>query len=158
MKKLIIIIFNLLIFNTSYSQCNCETIKREDGLKVIQCYPLPVASDNTTQIGLALASNGTNNFITITIRFQNTAKNIIGDLNILLEDNNMITFQLVNAGLSFIGNNEVAQGVFSLSDKQLGKIKLSKLKTINLKLSDGLLRSYKAESNKDILIKQAKCF
>ena len=46
-------------------------IKRDDGTNIVQCNSLKVASDNNTQIGLAIASNGESYFITVLIRFFN---------------------------------------------------------------------------------------
>ena len=157
MKKTILIISFIMISNLSFSQCNCETIKREDGTNVVQCNTLPVASNNNTQIGLALASNGESNFVTVTVRFSNKAQNIIGDLTLRLNDNNLLTLSLINNDLAYIGNNEVAQGIFMLNYNHKNKIGNSSIKTISFKLSDNLMRTYKGEMNTHILMKQVKC-
>ncbi|MBQ0768130.1 MAG: hypothetical protein KBT58_02490 [Bizionia sp.] len=157
MKKAILIFILVLVSNLSYSQCNCETIKRDDGSNVVQCIPLPVASDNSTQIGLALASNGESNFVTVTVRFSNKAQNIKDDLTLRLNDNNLLTLSLINNSLAKIGNSELAQGVFMLTSNHKNKISNSSIKTISLKLTDGLIRTYKGEMNTDILTKQIKC-
>lgn len=157
MKKTILTITTIFISIISYSQCNCETIKRDDGTNVVQCNPLPIASDNTTQIGLAIASNGESNFVTITVKFKNKAQNISSDLTIRLNDNNLIKLSLVNNGLSYIGNSQVAQGIFILNDNQKIKISKSKIKTISLKFNDGFLRTYKGEMNTGVLMSQANC-
>ena len=157
MKKTILIFALVFISNLSYSQCNCETIKRDDGTNVVQCNPFPVSSDNNTQIGLGIASNGESNFVTITIRFSDKAQNIKGDLTLRLNDNNLLTLSLINNGLAYIGNNEVAQGVFILNSNHKNKITNSSIKTISLKLSDNLTRTYKGKMNTDILMKQVKC-
>ena len=157
MKKTILTITTIFISIISYSQCNCETIKRDDGTNVVQCNPLPIASDNTTQIGLAIASNGESNFVTITVKFKNKAQNISSDLTIRLNDNNLMKLSLVNNGLSYIGNNQVAQGIFILNDNQKIKISKSKIKTISLKFTDEFLRTYKGEMNTGILMSQVNC-
>ncbi|MCB0538744.1 MAG: hypothetical protein KDE33_14605 [Bacteroidetes bacterium] len=157
MKKAILTLTITLAALISYGQCNCEKINRDDGSRVTQCSPLPVAYDNTTQVGLAAASNGQDKFVTITIRFKSTAKDIVGNLSIRLEDNNLITFELVNSGLSLIGNSQVAQGVFLANETDIAKLKKSGIKTISFKLNDGLLRTYQATSNADILKKQVIC-
>jgi hypothetical protein len=157
MKKTILTITTIFISIISYSQCNCETIKRDDGTNVVQCNPLPIASDNTTQIGLAIASNGESNFVTIAVKFKNKAQNISSDLTIRLNDNNLIKLSLVNNGLSYIGNSQVAQGIFILNDNQKIKISKSKIKTISLKFNDGFLRTYKGEMNTGILMSQVNC-
>jgi hypothetical protein len=148
------LILTALIIN---GQCNCEKINRDDGTKVTQCNALPVAYDNTTQVGLAAASNGIDRFITVMVRFKSTAQDITGDLSIRLADNNLMTFELVNAGLSFIGNSQVAQGVFTAKETDIAKLKKSRIKTISFKLKDGLLRTYEASSNSDILKNQLTC-
>lgn len=139
------------------TNCNCEKIKREDGTIVSECATLPVASDNSTQLGFAALSNGQEKFVSVTVRFKYTAQDITGNLTLRLEDNNLITMNLVNKGLSYIGNSQVAQAVFSTTLNQLKKIKSSSIKTISIKLGDGLIRTYKAEMNSDILQNQLLC-
>lgn len=156
MKTIILLILCLGFAIANYAQCNCETIKRDDG-NVIQCIVLPVASDKTTQVGLSAASNGVDNFVSVTVRFSGNAVDFSGDLQLRLVDNNFITLEIVNSGLSIIGNSQVAQGVFLLSDEHLNKLKNSKIKTIIFKLKDGLNRAYQPEMNEDVLMKQVIC-
>lgn len=146
----------LTAFITS-AQCNCEKINRDDGTTVTQCDALPVAYDNTTQVGLAAASNGNDKFITIAVRFKSNAQDITGGLSIRLADNNLMTFELVNSGLSSIGNSQMAQGVFTANDTDIAKLKKSGIKTISFKLKDGLLRTYQATSNANVLKEQVVC-
>jgi hypothetical protein len=157
MKTTILTLTLILAALLSNGQCNCEKIYRDDGTTVTQCNALPVAYDNTTEVGLAAASNGINKFVTVTVRFNSTAQDITGDLSIRLEDNNLMTFELINAGLSFIGNSQVAQGVFTAKETDIAKLKTSGIKIISFKLEDGLLRTYEASSNSDILKKQLTC-
>lgn len=156
-KSTFLFLLGFLLSIDSFSQCNCETIKRDDGTNIVQCNVVQVASDNTTQIGLAAASNGEGIFITITIRFKNSAQNIVQNLFIRLEDNNMLSLPYVNSGLSYIGNSQVANGIFSLSELQAVKLKNSTIKTISVNLSDGFLRTYQLIMNNDVLMKQIKC-
>lgn len=149
--------FLMLIAFIVTAQCDCEKINRDDGVIVTQCNPLPVAYDNNTQVGLAAASNGREKYITITVRFKYTAQDITGNLSIRLADNNLITFELVNSGLAFIGNSQVAQGVFFANELDITKLKKSNIKTITFKLADGLLRTYQATSNADVLKSQVRC-
>ncbi len=146
-----------LVSGITYGQCDCEKIARDDGTTITQCNSLPIAFDNSTQVGIAAASNGQEKFITITVRFKSAAKDISGDLSIRLSDNSLITFELINAQLAYIGNSEVAQGVFLISESQIGKLKKSEIKTISFKLQDGLLRTFEATSNAGILKKQISC-
>ena len=157
MKKAILTFILVIVSNLTYSQCNCETIKRDDGTNVVQCNSLPVASDSNTQIALAIASNGEADFVTLTVRFSNKAQNITGDLTLRLNDNNLLTLSLINNGLAYIGNSEVAQGIFMLNSSHKNKISNSPIKTISLKLNDGLIRTYKGKMNTGVLIQQVKC-
>ena len=83
--------------------CDCQNIHRDDGTQITQCISLPVASDSTLEFWLTTASNGQNYFITATIRFFRGVKEINGNLSIRLKDNNLISFELVNKGLTYIG-------------------------------------------------------
>ena len=139
------------------NDCNCEKIYRDDGTIVTQCNSVPIASDNSTQIGLATASNSQEKFVTITIRFDSDAKSITGDLSIRLIDNNMIRLKLVNGNLAYIGNSQVANGVFLLNNDNIQKLLQSKLFTISIILSDNLMHTYECSLNKDVLITQLRC-
>jgi hypothetical protein len=157
MKKAILILILVIVSNLSYSQCKCEIIKRDDGTNVLQCRVLPVASDNNTQIGLAISSNYEANFVTVTMRFSGKAQDITGDLTLRLNDNNLLTLSLINNGLAYFGNSEVAQGIFMLKTSHKNKISNSPIKTISLKLNDGLIRTYRGKMNTSILMEQVKC-
>lgn len=157
MKKTILILLLISISITSYSQCNCEKIHREDGTTITQCISSPIAHDDKTQVGISAAFNGQNTFITLTVRFKYNAQNVKGDLTILLDDNNLINLEYVNSQLAYIGNSQVSQAVFLASATDISKLWNSKLKTISFKLQDNLLRTYRSTSNSDILIKQFEC-
>ena len=43
---------------TVSNYCDCQVIHRDDGTDVTQCISLPVAKDNSLEIGLSIASNG----------------------------------------------------------------------------------------------------
>jgi hypothetical protein len=147
----------MLLSPTAFPQCNCEEIKRDDGTNILQCAVVQVASDQTTQVGIGTASNGESIFITLTVRFKNTAQYITKDLYIRLDDNNMISLPFVNSSLSYIGNSQVANGIFSLPEKQTSKFLKSAIKTISFNLTNGLLVTYQVDMNKDVLEKQINC-
>jgi hypothetical protein len=130
-KIICIILLFISLSSTAFSQCNCEEIKRDDGTNILQCAVVQVASDQTTQVGIGTASNGESIFVTLTVRFKNTAQNITKDLYIRLDDNNMISLPYVNSSLSYIGNSQVANGIFSLPEKQTSKFLKSAIKTIS---------------------------
>lgn len=137
--------------------CDCQVIHRDDGTDVTQCISLPVAKDSSLELGLSIASNGLDRFISVTIRYFGGALKITDDLSIRLKDNSMITFKLVNEGLSYIGNNQVAQGVFSLDKIKIQKLKSSDLMTISIKLEDKLVHTLECTDNLSILKEQLLC-
>jgi hypothetical protein len=156
-KRISIALFFMLLSITTFAQCNCEEIKRDDGTNILQCSVVQVASDQTTQVGIGTASNGEGIFITLTVRFKNTAQNITKDLYIRLVDNNMISLPYVNSSLSYIGNSQVANGIFSLPAIQAHKFLKSAINTISFNLTNGLQRTYQVDMNKDVLENQIKC-
>lgn len=157
MKYLFILLTTLLFTDKLIAQCNCEKIKRDDGTTVTQCPPLPISSDNSTEIGLSVASNGTTDFIALTIRFKGAAKKVIGKITIRLEDNNMFSLELVNSQLSYIGNSQVANAVFTLSKNNSSLLKKSNIKTVSFTLEDKLLHTYQIKLNADVVKKELNC-
>ncbi|OFX41706.1 MAG: hypothetical protein A2X08_17410 [Bacteroidetes bacterium GWA2_32_17] len=151
------LILILLFTKALIAQCNCEKIKRDDGAIINMCPSLPVASDKTTEIGLAAASNGGESFLTITIRFNNVAINVKSKITIRLVDNNLFSLEIINSGLSYIGNSQVTQAVFSLTESNIDLLKKSNLKTISFTMEDNLLHTYGIIANADIIKKQLFC-
>jgi len=137
--------------------CDCQVIHRDDGTDVTQCISLPVAIDNSLEFGLACASNGQEKFITVTLRFFDNVQGIAGNLSIRLKDNNMLTFNLVNRGFSYIGNNQVAQGVFALNEQKIAKLKSSELLTVSLNLDDNMVHTLECNLNTSVLREQLLC-
>jgi hypothetical protein len=157
MKKFAISIFLFFIFSHIYAQCDCEKIQRSDGI-ITMCKTLPVAGDNSLQVGLSLAYNGRDIFINSTIRFlSNEPLKITGDLSIRLVDNNLLTFKLVKTQGSYIGNSEVEIGIYNIDENQFTKIRNSKILTITIVLNHNKMHTLEATFNQDILINQAKC-
>lgn len=142
--------------DTIIDYCDCQYIHRDDGTEITQCISLPVASDSTLEFGLAIASNGQDMFITTTIRFFETVKEINGNLSISLQDNNLMTLELVNKGLAYIGNNQVSQAVFALNAEKIKKLKSSDILTVSLKL-DRLTHTLECKENVSILKEQLIC-
>ena len=157
MKKMLLLIFFCFLYICIHAQCDCEKIQRSDGIIVI-CKTLPVAGDNSLQIGLCLSYNGVDSFVNATIRFlTNTHLKITGDLSLRLVDNNLLTFKLVKTQGSLIGNSKVEHGIFNIDKNQFSEIQKSKILTITVLLSDNRMHTLEAISNQDILVNQAKC-
>jgi hypothetical protein len=146
----------VISLNNSVDYCDCQNIHRDDGTEITQCISLPVASDSELEFGLAIASNGQNNFITTTIRFFGNVKEVNGNLSIRLKDNNLISFELVNKGLAYIGNNQVSQAIFALDENKIKKLKTSDLQTVSLQL-DRLIYTLECSENTAILSEQLSC-
>ena len=157
MKRILLLALFCFHFIWIHAQCDCEKIQRSDGI-ITTCKTLPVAGDNSLQLGLSLAYNGRDSFVNATIRFlTNSPLKIIGDLSFRLIDNNLISFKLVKTQGSLIGNSDVEIGIFNIDENQFSKIRKSKIQTITVLLSDNRMHTLEATLNQDILINQAKC-
>lgn len=157
MYRILLVLTLFLVFKNAFSQCDCEKIQRSDGI-VITCKTLPLCGDNDLQIGIALATNGVDKFITATIRFLSEPQlKITGDLSLRLVDNNLLTFKLVKTQGSYIGNSKVEHGIFNIDDSQFLKIQKSNILTLSMLLSDNRMHTLEVSFNHDILINQAKC-
>lgn len=155
--KQILILFNLLLVSfLGIAQCNCDIITRADG-DMLLCPSKPIAGDSKVQVGVTVSSNFESDFILITVRFKGTAKDVSDDLRLVLSDNNAISLKLINSVKSYIGESQVTQAVFALSGKDKFALSKANLKTISVKMSDGLFHVYRIELNDDVLLKQVKC-
>lgn len=152
-----LLIITLTAFISASAQCDCETIRRNDGTNIVQCLPNLVAGDNYAEFGLSLASNGVDNYISLSIRFLKSHQNVNGNLSIRLENNNLLTFKYVNSQMQYTGGSKMCNAIFLLSsdDSDLIKIKNSRIKNLSIKMEDGLLYTYNAKANLDVLTKQA---
>lgn len=152
-----VVILGLMFSGEIYAQCACPVIKRDDGANIIQCNPLPVAYNNSTQVGLAIASNGGDDFITVTVRFKENAQKLIGTVSIRLDNDHLFTFGIVNNGLAQVGDSYVSQAVYMLDEAALLKLSSSRIKTISVTFADEIVRAYNVVENRDVLITQLRC-
>jgi len=131
----------------------------KDGNTVLQCQTLPVANDNTIQIALSIGSVNKSPYVSLTVRFKDTAIEIDKsfELQIWLEDGNVVDLQYLNGGLVLIENSQMAHGIYPLNSVQVVKLKASNIKVVAIKLTDGLRRSYQIKKNADIVSDQLKC-
>lgn len=158
MKKVFILLFLLfIIILPSYSQCKCEVIHEEKRSESFQCQTLPIASDNSTQIGITVASNYEQHYLALTIRFRFSALDLISGLSIRLQNNKVVEFDLIKSGISYIDNSPIVQGVFALTENGARELGKSRIKTISFNLSDNITHIYEAKTNISVLINQIKC-
>lgn len=172
MKKIMWLCFVLLLNGLNLiAQCNCNEIQKKDGI-VIVCAPMPVAKDKFTQIGIALASNSQSKkrsffddfatpqkyYISLTVRFKGNSLELKDNLYLHLLDNSVISLKLVNSGLDFIGESEVANAVYSIDDFHINELKKSTIKHIGINFEGNIQRMYKCELNENVLIEQFKCY
>jgi len=143
-----------LASNSKVSENKFDIFNREDGTTIKIFHPLPVAHDDTTEIGLALGTNGEDIFIVLVMRFKSIAQNISSNLTIHLYDGNMMIFELVNNHLGYVGNSQITKGIFLSTETQITKLRVSEIKTITIILEDDLLRTYQTIANADILMNQ----
>jgi len=154
---LIVLLF-LALVGHSQNDCICQTINKK-GVIVFQCQTLPVANDNSTQIGLGVGSINKSPYVSLTVRFKDTAIEIDKsfELHLWLEDGNVVDLQYLNGGLAQMGNSQLAHGIFPLNSVQVVKLKASNIKVVAIKLTDGLRRSYQIKKNAELIIKQLYC-
>ena len=160
LRNLILLFPLLLMASMVFGQndCNCQKMNK-DGVEVLQCKALPVANDNTTQIGLGVGSINKSPYVSLTIRFKDTAIELDKsfELHLRLEDGNTVDLQYLNGGSAQMGDSQVTQGIYPLNSAQASKLKASNIKVVAIKLTDGLRRSYQVKMNPSLLSDQLKC-
>lgn len=156
MKTILVAVF-LLFANSLTGQCNCETIKRDDGAEITQCPPIPVSYDNNSQIALSISSNGSNNFLGLSIRFKGEAKKITGKLSIRLTNNYLFSLDITNSQLGYIGGSQMANAIYLLSESNNNQLMQSAIKTISFYFEDEMLRTFEVKANSDTIKRQLIC-
>ncbi len=158
MKKIFLLILSILvILFPCYSQCKCEKIDTEGVNKSYHCQTLPIASDNSTQVGITVASDYEQHYLALTIRFRYSALDLVSGLSIRLQNNKVIELDLAKSGISYIENSQVVQGVFTLTENSISELSVSGIKTISFNLSDNITHIYESKTNSNVLINQIKC-
>jgi hypothetical protein len=158
MKKYIeLLIICLIAPISSYAQCNCETINRDDGTTITTCKPAPIGGDQTLEFAISMITNGNDYFISLNILFDIPPQKATGNLMIRFTDNNMLTFTAVNSQMAFIGGRELAQSIYLVDDFVLENLKQQDLYTVSFRLEDQILRTYEAQDNKDIIKRHLRC-
>lgn len=149
----------LLVFFTieTFGQCGCKLLTQNDGSIVIQCDPLPVASDSNTQLGLSFTATETYALIGVTVRFSSSSLKIAGDLDIRMANNQMLKLKMLNSQIVRVSDSELAQAIFIINDSHIDKLLKSNLSIITLKFSDGKLRTYKISQNSSVIKNQITC-
>lgn len=142
--------------------CNCQTLQKGPE-KVKQCPVLPVAGDRQLAVAVSIGKNETDkyNYISVILRFQATALSIKGNLGLTLETGaaqaRMITLIPFRSQKGYVGGSEISSSSFKLSQSDFLLIGKYPIRTVSFTLEDGLLHSFKVETNKTILIDQVKC-
>lgn len=155
-KELFTILYNKQPQKSQKTSCDCQTMKRE-GVSVIQCPPTPIAQDKSKEIGVAISSNGYDIYVATSVRFHNKALKINGNLSIRLKNNEILILELVNQKLSYIGDSEIAQGVFSLTNENKEKLESSDLMTISIVLGNNISHTLECIENSSVLRDQLIC-
>jgi len=159
-KYNLIITIHIVLFTAlkkdTHAQCNCESIIKENVLTVA-CPPSPIATEHDTQIGLNVFKAYNQYQLGVTIRFKYSPKEIYGNITMVLEDGNSIELNYIDGGIVYLGNSQVAQAAFLISQNDLNKLKKSKLRIISFKLDDKMKRVYRITTSADLIIRHIKC-
>lgn len=154
----IFLLFAMMCFTMfAEGQCNCQSIKRDDGTNIIQCDAVQILSDQTMQIGINVSSNEEQYFVSLIIRFKANSKDFKGDLSILLTDKTLLRLPYVNSSRNRMGESNVSIGIFEISSANQEKLLNTSISTINFQFSDGVMQTFQNLENKNCLSLQLKC-
>lgn len=145
------------IYEENVSDCNCNLINRADGANINSCDPLPVSSDETMEVGLSLMSNNSIIYGAIALRFSSNIESIQSEVNIVLKNGYHIKGTIISQQKTIIGNSEVQLAIFNLSQKDIASIQNNDISVISFELDNNFLRSFQAQTNKDVLKKHYNC-
>lgn len=147
----------IAITSNTNGQCNCQTFDKDSNV-VKQCPPTPVAGDNSLQIGIGLGEiNNHTDYLSITIRFRYSAQKVQGNLTLVLANGRIVTLKMLNSGLAYLGNNEVCQATYLLSNTATALLKASSIKYVRFNLEDDFRHELPVQMNSRIIISQLNC-
>jgi hypothetical protein len=159
-----IILFILLVINSSYSiaQCSFKTMNREDGVSVKYFNPDLVGSSKNIEVGLSTSeSDGVLYCVSVTVRFTSgNAKDVDGNLKINLSNNTTVELEFYTSQQMYVGGSETTVAIFLVSDEQFEKLKASNIKQINFQfVNDSMWYPIPINAGKmDLVKKQFNCY
>lgn len=156
MKK-IITIFILIISSLSvFGQYNVKTVYRPDGITMKYFNPIPVAINNSHELGLSLYKNIENNnyLLSVTVLFKATSpKELNGDLIIQTTGKKGILLKSVMHKLININGRNVATSMFLLSKHDVVELKSRSLKLVSFYVNSQPI-ALTINKNRDVLLKE----
>jgi hypothetical protein len=108
-------------------------------------------------VGISYGKISTQPIVSMTIRYKNDVKNANSNLTLTLSNGSILEIHLQKSGLAYIGNSQVCQAIFALTESQKDKLKLYTINNIRFSLDDGLYHTLDIQMNKEVLQSQIKC-
>ena len=155
--KIILTIVFLTVPLTVYSNCNCETINRDDGVTIKVCEPKPIFGDESLEVAISILNDGLNYYVSSNIKFERSLQKIMGNMIVRFSNNEMITFTVIDSQIALIDGREIAQSIYYVEEFVMNTLKEEDLSTISFRLEDQVLRTYEVLDNKGVLKEQLKC-
>ena len=129
----------------------------KNGINGTQCPLTPVAGDKSLQVGIGLAKAGGEYYISVAIRFKETAQSVTNYLNLTLTDGTMVELPLYQAKQGYAGNSSIGGGNYKLNEDGLVLLSKKPIRTITFYLEDNLKHILIVEMNSKIIMNQIKC-
>lgn len=144
---------------TNSNLCNYKTIDRPDGTQIIQYQSFPVAQDflaKNKEMGLSIATNGSDIYLCIVLRFKNCNPQKIQDkISISLKEtqtNNSL--YIIDQKIVKIANEQVIEAVGLLTPSDIQKMIRHNLGNITYTDEKGIKQIFMITQNVDILKNQ----
>jgi len=142
---------------SNIAPCNIKTINRSDGTIVQYFNPEFVGKGSNFELGMAAQSNGENYFLSTTVLYLNTAKKVIGKLQLHLSGNQALSLSLSRTEIASVNNENVGIGMYYLTNDDILKLKKYDLLKVVFQEADGKFQIVVLNDNQKIIQRQITC-
>lgn len=160
MRKTILICFLLASNLNAFGQCDIKTVERPDGNLIRYFNPKPVIIQEQYEVGSAIYKNETSGkfMVNISVLFKTMQpKKVKSNLTIQTNGNRGIVLKLIKSEEIEMNGRKLAVALYEIDKTSLDQLKKYLLKSIFFYL-DGHMYGSTITNNKDIFIKELKCF
>lgn len=157
MKAFTVILILLLFGSFSYGQCNININSRADGVVVRYINPELVGIGNQCELGLSVQTNGSEYYLSTTVRYKGKPQKQTGDLKIQLSNNQSLQLKIFTSQLAVMRDQQVSLGVFYLSNSDVHKLKNSSIRTVVFKEFSGNNQIIILSQNKEVAKRHINC-
>ena len=154
----ILLIGLMLISFGSMSQCYIKSTNQSQGHVTYYLDPELVSQSDEMGTALSVQMVANKYYLAVTYQFANQEQPVEEKIALSLQNGYTLELDMYTMEVGSAGGVELCMAVFFLESEQMNYFKNSMLAEIVMRTQDGVKHTLPVTSNKDVLIRQLKCF